>query len=61
MTQINHIIVQIFQIEISIENGISTVHDLETQGMQLGHGKVRDIKFLDDSTLLVLWKSLGEL
>jgi anaphase-promoting complex subunit 4 len=46
---------------MTIENGISTVQDVQTQAIQLGQGKIKDVKFLDDRTLLVLWKSSGEL
>lgn len=45
----------------SIENGISTVHGIDSSAVQLGDGQVTDVKFSDDSTLLVLWESKGKL
>jgi anaphase-promoting complex subunit 4 len=42
-----------------IEKGISTVNHLNSSTVQLGDGEVKDLKFVDDSNLLVLWESKG--
>lgn len=51
--------VRIFKIELSIENGISTVRNVESHTTQVGDGRVKDIKFVDDNILLLLWERKG--
>jgi anaphase-promoting complex subunit 4 len=34
---------------------------MKSLGLQLGDGQIKDIKFADNNTLLVLWESNGEL
>jgi anaphase-promoting complex subunit 4 len=42
-----------------IENGISRVQDVDSALVQLGDGRIKDIKFMDGKLLLVLWDSNG--
>lgn len=51
---------QIIQIELFIENGISTVRSTNSSILQLGDGRIKDLKFIDDSTILVLWEANGK-
>lgn len=53
-------LVFIAQILLSIENGISTTQHVESAAVQLGSGEVKDMRFLDDDILLVLWDSDGK-
>jgi len=46
---------------LSIESGISSVSSLCSSAIQLGDGEVKDIKFLDSTTLLVSWEMNSEL
>lgn len=46
---------------LSMENGISSQHSISSSAIQLGSGQIRDIKFLDDTRLLVLWEQAGVL
>jgi len=52
--------VQITQVGLSIESGISSVSSLCSKAFQLGDGEVKDIKFLDSTTLLVSWELGGK-
>ncbi|KAF7930951.1 hypothetical protein BELL_0049g00140 [Botrytis elliptica] len=52
--------VQVVQVELLIENGISTVRSTSSSIMQLGNGQIKDLKFLDDRTILVLWEADGK-
>jgi anaphase-promoting complex subunit 4 len=52
--------VQVIQIVLSIENGISTVHSIESSAVQLGNGEAIHVKFSDQNILLILWRSNGE-
>ncbi|ESZ98045.1 hypothetical protein SBOR_1576 [Sclerotinia borealis F-4128] len=52
--------VQIIQVELSIENGISTVRSTNSSILQLGDGQIKDLKFMDDSIILVLWEANGK-
>lgn len=52
--------VQVVQVAFSIENGISTVQNVLSSTLRLGDGQVKDLKFSDDQTLLVLWESKGK-
>lgn len=51
--------VQVVQITLSIENGISTTHDINSSAVQLGDGQIKDMKF-SESVLLILWESEGQ-
>tara|TARA_R110002060_G_scaffold7130_6_gene10898 strand:- start:195 stop:395 length:201 start_codon:yes stop_codon:yes gene_type:complete len=53
--------VHVVRVMLSVENGISSQHSIETSAIQLGTGQVRDIKFFDDSNLFVLWDLEGTL
>jgi hypothetical protein len=44
-----------------IDSGISTVSSIDSAAVQLGNGRVKDIKMWDDNLLLVLWESKGKL
>lgn len=57
---VNWKIVQVVQVELLIENGISTVRSTSSSTMQLGDGKIKDLKFLDDKTIIVLWEAGGK-
>jgi hypothetical protein len=48
------------QITLAIENGISTVESIDSSALQLGTGRIKDLKFADSYTLLVLWESNGK-
>ncbi|KAG4426231.1 hypothetical protein IFR04_000697 [Cadophora malorum] len=52
-------VVHVVRVMLSVENGISSQHSIETSAIQLGTGQVRDIKFFDDSNLFVLWDLEG--
>ncbi|PVH86890.1 hypothetical protein DL98DRAFT_449113 [Cadophora sp. DSE1049] len=52
-------IVHVVRVMLSIENGISSQHSIDSSAIQLGNGQIRDIKFLDDSSLFVLWELEG--
>ncbi|CAD6442860.1 c06f7089-702f-465a-9a30-5ce32c70bb1d [Sclerotinia trifoliorum] len=52
--------VQVVQIELFVENGISTVRSTNSSVLQLGDGQIMDFKFMDDSTILVLWEANGK-
>jgi anaphase-promoting complex subunit 4 len=52
--------VQVIQVKFTIEKGISTVNYLVSSAVQLGEGQVKDLKFSDESVLLVLWESKGK-
>jgi anaphase-promoting complex subunit 4 len=43
-----------------IENGISRVQNVDSALVQLGNGRMKDMKFLDDEILLILWDSNGK-
>jgi hypothetical protein len=47
-------------VTLSIENGISTVHSIDSSAVQLGDGQIKDVKISDDSILLALWESKGK-
>lgn len=53
--------VQIIQIRLLIENGISSTQSAISAAVQLGDGVVKDMKFSDDDTLLALWEAEGRL
>jgi len=44
-----------------IDSGISTVSSIDSAAVQLGNGRVKDMKMWDDNLLLVLWGSKGKL
>ncbi|KAE9379056.1 hypothetical protein N431DRAFT_363885 [Stipitochalara longipes BDJ] len=52
-------IVQVIRLGLFIENGISQVQTIDSALVQLGDGTIKDIKFMDDNLLLVLWDSSG--
>lgn len=43
-----------------MENGISSLQNISSTCMQLGNGVIKDLKFWDDSEILVLWESKSE-
>jgi len=52
--------VQIFQVGLSIENGISEMLHVASTVVKLGDGKIKDIKFVDTHVMLVLWELAGK-
>ncbi|KAH9222829.1 anaphase-promoting complex, cyclosome, subunit 4-domain-containing protein [Leptodontidium sp. 2 PMI_412] len=52
-------VVRIVCVMLSIENGVSSQHSISSSSIQLGTGQVRDVKFLDESRLFVLWEVDG--
>jgi anaphase-promoting complex subunit 4 len=52
--------VYILRVSLSIESGISTTTGKDWAAMEFGRGCVKDLKFLDDDTMLVLWNSAGK-
>ncbi|CZT51391.1 related to cyclosome/APC subunit Cut20/Apc4 [Rhynchosporium secalis] len=52
-------VVHIVRAPFSIENGVSSRQGISSSAIQLGTGQIRDIKFLDDTCLLVLWELEG--
>ncbi|KAG4436181.1 hypothetical protein IFR05_008341 [Cadophora sp. M221] len=52
-------VVRIVCVMLSIENGVSSQHSISSSSIQLGAGQVRDVKFLDENSLLVLWEVDG--
>lgn len=44
---------------MALKNGISTVQRLDTSVLQFGDGQIKDVKFADGYTMLVLWQSKG--
>ncbi|KAH7418296.1 anaphase-promoting complex, cyclosome, subunit 4-domain-containing protein [Cadophora sp. MPI-SDFR-AT-0126] len=52
-------IVHVVRVMLSIENGISSQHRIESSAIQLGTGQIRDIKFFDENRLFVLWELEG--
>ena len=51
---------RVFRIGLAIENGISSVRNVDSHTTQLGEGYIRDLKFADDKMLLILWESKGK-
>jgi len=51
--------IQVTQIVFLIESGISAIQSKESSAIQLGEGRVKDLKW-DESVLLVLWELNGE-
>jgi len=47
--------IKFFRFLLQIENGISSMKSKEFASLVLGNGQVKDVVFLDDMTLLVLW------
>lgn len=52
--------VRVIRIAMSIESGISTITGLHSATIQLGDGQIKDLKFLDSSTLFVTWEADGK-
>lgn len=52
--------VQVVRVTLSIENGISSLHDISSGSLQLGNGIIKDLKVWDDREILVLWESNSE-
>ncbi|KAG0651892.1 hypothetical protein D0Z07_1276 [Hyphodiscus hymeniophilus] len=50
---------EVFRVTFSIENGISNVQNIDSTAMELGDGRVKDLRFADDNIMLVLWESKG--
>jgi hypothetical protein len=55
-----YILVQVLRLGLFIENGISRVQNVDSALVQLSNGRIKDVKFMDDKILLVLWESNGE-
>jgi anaphase-promoting complex subunit 4 len=53
------LLVHIIRITLVLENGISTVQGLDSSVLQFGDGQIKDVKFADGYTMLVLWESKG--
>lgn len=53
-------VVHVFRLTLSIEGGISNLKSRESAGIAFGRGEVKDIKFFDDNTLLVLLATSGK-
>jgi hypothetical protein len=52
--------VQITRVTFGVASGISSVRAMETAIVQLGDGRIKDIKIFDTESSLVLWESNGE-
>jgi anaphase-promoting complex subunit 4 len=52
--------VYIFRTAIEIINGISSAVSTSVTGVSLAGGRILDFKFLNDSSLLLLWAAQGE-
>ena len=52
-------LVYVFRTRTNIVNGISGAVTTEVSCVTLGQGKILDLKFLYDDSLLVLWASQG--
>jgi hypothetical protein len=57
--QLTFVAVHVVRVALSIENGVSMVHNINSSAVQLGDGQIKDVKF-SDSVLLVLWESKGK-
>lgn len=51
--------VQIVRLSLLIENGISRAQNVDSSCIQLGEKQIKDIKFLDDQKMMVLWSQSG--
>ncbi|KAH8589995.1 anaphase-promoting complex, cyclosome, subunit 4-domain-containing protein [Bisporella sp. PMI_857] len=54
---VNHL--KIYQVAMLIENGISTVTQTTLSIIELGSGKIKDVKFSNDIFISVLWEIEG--
>lgn len=45
---------------ISVENGESTIDDLESFALKLSGGSIKDIKFSNEEFLFVIWRGCGK-
>lgn len=54
---LNSLAVQMSRVTFIVASGISTVHGIETAVLQLGDGRIKDIKIFDSDSLLVLWET----
>lgn len=50
----------LLRIVLHIENGISSTGDADVAYLSLGSGEIRDVKFVDDDFILVLWHGEGK-
>jgi anaphase-promoting complex subunit 4 len=57
--QLNISSVQVIRLGFLIENGISRAQNVDTALVQVGDGRIKDMKFMDDKVLLILWDSNG--
>lgn len=55
------LVVLVVRVALRIESGISTVDSIASSSLQLGDGRAKDMKFIDDDKLLVLWDSAGNI
>lgn len=55
-----HSSVQVIRLGLFLENGISRVQNIDSALVQLGDGRIKDMKFMDDDVLLVLWEFKGK-
>lgn len=53
-------LVYIFRTGIEIINGISSAVSTSVTGLSLAGGRILDFKFLNDSSLLLLWAAQGQ-
>jgi hypothetical protein len=52
--------VQVIRIALSIENGVSSVHEVTSSTLELGEGQVQDMKFTDENVLILLLELKGK-
>lgn len=48
------------KITFNIGSGISTVQGVESVAIEIGSGKIKDVKIFDSNSLLVLFESSGK-
>ncbi|TVY29164.1 Anaphase-promoting complex subunit [Lachnellula hyalina] len=52
--------IQMSRITFGVASGISTVHGIESAAIQLGTGRIKDIKIFDGESLLILWETTSD-
>lgn len=52
--------VQLARVHLTIDGGLSSVSGIDSSAVNLGSGKVKDIKIFGDTNLLVLWELDGK-
>ncbi|TVY83618.1 Coatomer subunit delta [Lachnellula suecica] len=52
--------IHVTRVAFEMASGISTVQSIESAAIQLGNGQIKDIKFFDSASLLILWDTDGK-